>query len=110
VELISHEEIDKNRLQKHAAEMVQETAFFYENLVSADVEEDIDEIRIQHCFETYAKAAQANGEALAEIDRLNRATAIKQKPSRSPSPASIAYPGTPVRLPRVLMDTSIASQ
>jgi hypothetical protein len=43
-------------------------------------QEDVDEIRIQHRFETYAKAAQANSEALAEIDRLNRATAIKQKP------------------------------
>jgi len=75
VELIGHGEIDKNQLQKHAAEMGQEAAFFYEDFVSADVQGDIDEIRIQHRFETYAKAAQANGEALAEIDRLNRATA-----------------------------------
>ncbi len=36
--------------------MGQEAAFFYEDFVSADVQEDIDEIRIQHRFETYAKA------------------------------------------------------
>lgn len=52
--------------------MRQEATFFYKDFVSVDMKKDIDEIRIRHRFETCAKTAQANGEALAEVDRQGR--------------------------------------
>jgi hypothetical protein len=104
IELIGHEEVEKNQLQKHADEMGRKAAFFYEDFVSADMQEDIDEIHVQHRFGTHARAAQAKDKALAEVDRLNRSIDYKQKSLESLSAAllqiakqgiSIAYLGTP---------------